>query len=47
MFLKYRTQGLIFKKEERGEADQLFTVFTRDFGKLEVLGKAIRKISSK
>jgi DNA repair protein RecO (recombination protein O) len=47
MFFKYRTQGLIFKKEERGEADQLFKVFTKDFGKLEVLGKAIRKISSK
>jgi len=47
MFLQYRTQGLILKREDRGEADQLFTVFTRDFGKLEILGKGIRKISSK
>jgi DNA repair protein RecO (recombination protein O) len=47
MFLQYRTQGLILKKEDRGEADQLFTTFTRDFGKLEILGKAIRKITSK
>jgi len=47
MFFKYRTQGLIFKKEDRGEADQLFTIYTKDFGKLEILGKAIRKISSK
>ena len=47
MFFKYRTQGFILKKEDRGETDQLFTIFTRDFGKLEVLGKAIRKISSK
>jgi len=47
MFLKYRTQGFIFKKEDFREADQLFRVFTRDFGKLEILGKAIRKISSK
>jgi DNA repair protein RecO (recombination protein O) len=39
--------GLILKKEDRGEADQLFTVYTKDFGKLEILGKAIRKISSK
>lgn len=30
-----------------GEADQLFTIFTERFGKLEVLGKGIRKISSK
>ena len=47
MFLNYRTQGFILKKIDRGEADQLFTIFTEDFGKLEVLGKAIRKISSK
>jgi DNA repair protein RecO (recombination protein O) len=47
MFTHYRTQGLILKKDERGEADQLFTIYTKDFGKLEILGKAIRKIKSK
>jgi len=47
MFVHYRTQGLILKKEDRGEADRLFTIYTKDFGKLEILGKAIRKISSK
>lgn len=47
MFVHYRTQGFILKKEDRGEADQLFTIYTKDFGKLDVLGKAIRKISSK
>ena len=47
MFTHYRTRGLIFKKEDRGEVNQLFTVYTKDFGKLEILGKAIRKISSK
>lgn len=47
MFVHYRTKGLIIKKEERGEAGQLFTVYTKDFGKLEIFGKAIRKISSK
>jgi len=35
------------KKVERGENDQLLTVYTKDFGKLEILGKAIRKIKSK
>lgn len=43
----YRTKGIFLKKEDRGEADQLFTIFTEDFGKLEVLGRAIRKIKSK
>ena len=47
MFVHYRTKGLIFKKEDRGDADQLFTVFTKEFGKLEISAKAIRKISSK
>lgn len=47
MFIHYRTQGFILKKEDRGEADQLLTIYTKDFGKLEILGRAIRKISSK
>ncbi len=47
MFIQYRTEGLVLKKIDRGEADQLFTIYTKDFGKLEILGKAIRKISSK
>ncbi len=47
MFTHYRTQGIIVKKVDRGEADQLFTVYTKDFGKIEILGRAIRKIKSK
>lgn len=47
MFVHYRTLGLILDKENRGDTDQLFTIYTKDFGKLRVLGKAIRKISSK
>jgi DNA repair protein RecO (recombination protein O) len=47
MFIHYRTLGFVLKKEDRGEQDQLFTIFTKDFGKLRILGKAIRKIKSK
>lgn len=47
MFLHYRSQGLILKKEDRGEADQLLTIYTKDFGRLEILAKGIRKITSK
>lgn len=47
MAIHYRTQGFVLKQEDLGEADCLFTVFTKDFGRLEVLGKAIRKIKSK
>ncbi len=47
MFVHYRTQGFILKMNDRGEADQLLTIYTKDFGKLEILAKAIRKTSSK
>lgn len=47
MFVHYRTKGFILKKIDRGEADQLLTVYTKDFGKVEILAKAVRKISSK
>lgn len=47
MFIHYRSKGIIFRKTDRGEADQLLTIYTKDFGKLEILGKAVRKTSSK
>jgi len=47
MRIHYRTQGFVLKKEDLRETDQLFTVYTKDFGKLKILGKAIKKIKSK
>ena len=47
MAVHYLTQGFILKKDNLREADQVFTVFTKDFGKLKIIGKAIRKIKSK
>ncbi len=47
MFVHYRTKGFVFKKVDRRDAGQLFSVYTEDFGKLKILGKGIRKISSK
>ena len=47
MFIRHRSQGIVLKKVNRREADQLFTVYTKDFGKIKVLGRGIRKISSK
>jgi len=47
MAVHYRTQGFLLKKTDLRETDQLFTIYTKDFGKLEILGKAIRKIKSK
>ena len=47
MAVHYRTNAIVFKKEDQSEADRIFTVFTHDFGKLDIRAKAIRKINSK
>ncbi len=47
MALQYRTKGFIYKKRDRGEADRIFTVFTYDFGKIDIWARSIRKIDSK
>ncbi|MBU3934463.1 DNA repair protein RecO [Patescibacteria group bacterium] len=47
MALHYRTSGFVLKKNDIGEADRVFIVFTLDFGKIKILGRAIRKIASK
>jgi len=47
MAVHYKTDAIIFKKEDRLEADRMFTVFSHDFGKLDIRAKAIRKINSK
>ena len=47
MAAHYATKGFVFKREDRSEADRVFSVFTRDFGRVEIFAKAIRKITSK
>lgn len=43
----HSTQAFIFKQEDRSDSDRVFSVFTKDFGRVEIFGKAIRKIASK
>jgi len=43
----FRTQGVVIKKEDRGEADRIFTIFTKDFGKISLRAVSVRKINSK
>ncbi len=47
MAIHYRTKGIILQKQDIGEADRVFTVFTRDFGKLKLWAVSERKITSK
>jgi DNA repair protein RecO (recombination protein O) len=44
---KYKVYGLILKKRNYAESDKLITLFTQELGKLTLLAKGIRKISSK
>jgi len=46
-FTHYNTKAFFIEEEAGREADYLFTVFSREFGKLKVRGKSIRKIKSK
>ena len=47
MAIHYRSQGIIFQKKDVGEADRLFSIYTKDFGRLDLLARAERKIKSK
>ncbi len=44
---RYKTKGIVIAKKDFREADQLFSVFSEDFGKIDILGRSIRKIKSK
>lgn len=43
----YKVEGIILKRTNLGEADKIITVFTKEEGKLKILAKSIRKITSR
>lgn len=43
----YRTEGVILKRTNFGEADKLLTLFSKHFGKIRLLAKGIRKPKSR
>jgi len=47
MSLKYKTKAIVFAKNDLNESDRNFSVFTDNFGKLDIFAKAIRKSVSK
>ena len=47
MFTDYKAKAIVLEQEARGEADKRFTLFSKEFGRIEVVGKSIRKIDSK
>ncbi|MDX1521378.1 MAG: DNA repair protein RecO [Anaerolineae bacterium] len=43
----YRTDAIILRRSDFGEADRLLTIFTPDRGKIRVLAKGARKLTSR
>lgn len=43
----YKTEGIVIKRKNFGEADRILTVFTKNKGKISVVAKGVRKISSR
>lgn len=43
----YRVTAIILKRTNVGEADSILTIFSKTLGKLRVIAKGIRKISSR
>ncbi len=47
MFTRYFTPSFVLSSRSKGEADREFTLFSKKFGRIEAVGKSIRKIDSK
>ena len=47
MAFHYKTQGIILKKQDQGEANRIFKVFCKEYGKLTLFAVSERKITSK
>lgn len=43
----YSSEGIVLSRKNYGEADRILIVISKDFGKLSLLAKGIRKIKSK
>ena len=43
----YKVEAIILKRRNVGETDRIITVFTKEYGKLRVIAKGIRRITSR
>lgn len=43
----FKTEGVVLKRKDFGEADRILTVFTNNRGKITVLAKGVRRITSR
>src|SRR6059058_3963890 len=43
----YKSEAIVIKRMDLGEADKILTIFTPHFGKLRVVAKGVRKVTSR
>jgi DNA repair protein RecO (recombination protein O) len=43
----FKTEGIVIKRRNNGEADKFLTIFTKDFGKMQLKATGVRRIASK
>ena len=43
----YKSEAVIIKRSDLGEADKILTILTPHFGKLRVVAKGVRKVTSR
>ena len=43
----YKTEGIVIKRVNFGEADRILTIFTKHYGKIKAIAKGVRKVTSR
>ena len=43
----YKTEGIVLKSVEYGDADKIVTIYTKNYGKIQAIAKGVRKTKSK
>jgi len=43
----YQTEGIILNKKDVGEADRIFSILTKDFGRIDAISQGVRYVKSK
>src|SRR3990167_6479602 len=43
----HKTEGIVLKRKSLAEADRIITVFSKHYGKISLMAKGVRKITSR
>ena len=47
MRTSFSSEGLVIKRKDVGEADKIVTIFSKNQGKISVIAKGVRKVTSR